>query len=109
MVITILACATILSSLHADYAATSNLFAQYGPQYETNPIIRQVGPQPYFGVLMVITATTVCQAEKRGEKWPVVLAVLTWGVQTRYVSTHERYSTAINYPGLFFRVELSQK
>jgi hypothetical protein len=109
MVITILACATILSSLRADYVATSNLFAQYGPQYEANPIIRQVGPQTYFGALMVVTATTVCQAEKRGERWPMLLAVLTWGVQTWAVSTHEPYGTARVYPRIFFRIELSQK
>jgi len=106
MVITILACATILSSLHADYVATSNLFAQYGPQYEVNPVIRQVGPQTYFGTLMVMAAATACQAEKRGERWPVLLAVLTWGVQTWAVSTHEPYGTVRTYPGLFFRIEL---
>jgi len=109
MVITILACATILSSLHADYVATSNLFAQYGPQHEANPIIRQVGPQLYFGILMVLTATTACQAERRGERWPALAAIVLWGAQTWAVSTHEPYGTAKVYPGLFFKIELGQK
>lgn len=88
--ITFLACATIMTSLVSDWQATSNLFARYGPQYEINPIIRQVGPDAYFGTLVVGTALA-CRDNRPA--WQVI-AVGVWALQTWAVSTHEPFGTA---------------
>jgi hypothetical protein len=101
--VVVLACVTILSSLHADYVATNNLFSRYGPEYEANPIIRLVGPRVYFGALFV-ASLAVCRAEKRGETWPAVLALVTWSIQTWAVSTHEPLGTVREYPLLYLRI-----
>ena len=104
MAIVLLACATMLSSLHADHMATRALFERYGPWAEANPVIRQVGPEPYFGFWYLVTATVACKAEERGERWPVVAAVVLWAVQTRTVSAHIPLGTAIIWPALWFKV-----
>ncbi len=93
-----LACVTIATSLVADWQATNRLFSHYGPQYEANPIIRTIGPSPYFGVLTVATALT-CRENDPG--WAVA-AVVLWAVQTWAVSTHEPYRTVVSYPVLVF-------
>jgi len=100
--VALLACATILHSLYVDHRATSTLFQRYGPAYEANPIIRQVGPDAYFGVLYLAVSTTVCPAERRGEAWPMLLAVAVWGVQTWAISTHEPWRTNVAGPPMLF-------
>lgn len=102
--ITILACATILHSLYADHVATANLFRYYGPAYEANNIIRQVGYDPYYLAGYAVSMIP-CSAEQRGEWWPKVLAVAVWGVQTWAVGTHGPYGTdRAGPPMLFFSI-----
>ncbi len=102
--LSLLACATVLHSLHVDHAATRALIFRYGIHYESNPIIRLVGSDPYFGALYLASAIP-CAAELRGERWPAALSVAVWLVQTYYVGTHVRTGTvSAGPPLLFFRI-----
>ncbi len=94
------ACSTILNSLHADWVATRNLFVRYGPQYEANSVVRALGPDAYFGVL-VIGSSLAC---RNTPGWRVA-AVAVWAVQTWAVSTHEPFGTRQSIPLLYFVVK----
>ena len=96
----IVACPTILNSLHRDYEATRNLFARWGPNYEANPIIRQLGPDIYFAAWM-IGVSAICKESR----WWRVAAVIVWAVQTYAVNTHIPYGTATGVPLLWFEVK----
>ena len=96
--IVLLACLTILQSATVDLAATQALFARYGPAREANPIIRQVGPELYFGAGLVLYATT-CREQDPG--W-AAYAVAFWAVETAAVNTHIPLGTAGAGPPLLF-------
>ncbi len=84
-------CYTALSSLVADWQATQALFARYGPGAELNPLVRLVGPDGYFGPLVLYTAHSC-------DRWPAWLAGALWAVQTWAVNTHQALGTVVSYP-----------
>lgn len=104
MGISLAICLTMLSSLHADHMATARLFQVYGPWAEANPVIRRVGPAPYYALWYTGVAVVACRNEHKPEVRPVlVVAALTmWAVQTWAVSTHERTGTNVSGPPLLY-------
>lgn len=91
------ACPTILDSLYADWRATQNLMRWYGPAYEANPIVRMVGPDWYFGTLVLVSGAA-CR-ETPAWRW---VAVGVWVVQTWAVNTHSPFGTVVRPPLLTF-------
>ena len=96
----IAACPTILNSLYRDYEATRNLFARWGPNYEANPIIRQLGPDIYFGIWL-IGIGAVCKESR----WWRVASVVVWAVQTYFLNTHIPYGTTTGMPLLWLEIK----
>jgi len=92
----IAACPTILSSLVADHQATRELFRQYGPVREANPVVRALGPDLYFAT-WTFGVAALC---KENTAWRVA-SVVIWAVQTWAVGTHERTGTVRTYPVLY--------
>jgi hypothetical protein len=81
--VTLLACPTILNSLHSDWQATRELFRRYGAQAEMNPVIRAIGPDIYFAT-WTIGVAALC---KENSTWRYA-SVIIWAVQTWAVGTH---------------------
>jgi len=87
----IAACPTILSSLWTDWQNTRELL-RIPSSYETNPVIRALGPDLYFASLFGFLA--VCRENRA---WRVASVVL-WVVQTYYVNA----SAEVRYVPLLF-------
>ena len=86
-------CYTVLSSLVADWQATGQLFARGLGALELNPVVRAVGPDPYFGILTLAGAGTCAS-------WPAWAAAALWAAQTWAVNTHTALGTVISFPQL---------
>ncbi len=94
------ACLTIADALWRDYLATATALRLYGPGVELNPLIRLVGPDPYFGTLLRLSAA---HCDDRSPAWQLA-AVLTWAVQTVALWTHQAAGTAVaGLPVLWWR------
>lgn len=92
----VLACSTMLTSLHADWQASSALVARYGVTVEANPIVRVLGADAYFGALTLITAAT-CREDPRW-RWA---AVGLWLIETWALNRHQAWGT-YRMPALLF-------
>jgi len=88
-------CFTILNSIVADWVATHNLFAKYGPSYELNPIVRAMGPDFPVGMVTLF-------ASQHCHSLPNWLAVATWIVETSAVNAHLAFGTAVTLPQIVF-------
>lgn len=97
-------CLTMLSSLYADHMATAQLFSDYGPAYEANPVIRQVGPHPYYAAWYLAVAVVACRNEHDERLRPLltVAALAMWAVQTWAVATHEPLRTNVAGPPVMY-------
>lgn len=84
----VLACPTMLFSLHADWQATGDAINKYGMGVEGNPIIRLIGSDAYFGSLIVGVAST-CRENAAWRR----AAVGLWIIQSLALNTHVRYGT----------------
>lgn len=88
------ACRTILEALHTDWRATEALYGAGFGQYELNPVVRAVGPRPYFAAWVFATGT-LCR-ETSAWRWA---SVAMFGVQTWAVNTHISQPWARYYTG----------
>jgi hypothetical protein len=96
---TVLACPTILDSLHKDWRATQELVTRYGPSAELNPVVRVVGPDIYFGIWTFAMAGQ-CQ---ENQQWQTT-SFFVWFVQTWAVNTHYATGTVEGIPLLMFQI-----
>lgn len=87
------ACRTIAHSLLADWANTKAVMTQPFSR-EINPVIRTIGPDAYFGILLIISNS--CQETKA---WRLG-ALIFWAVQTWSVNM----SPPIYTPYLWFTI-----
>ncbi len=100
-VIQLSACLTILDALYKDWQSTDELFKRGLGHLEINPVIRIVGPAPYFGVLM-IGAATFCNESRDWKLSSIIIFI----VQTVAVNTHVSIGTAIGgVPLMYFTVQ----
>ncbi len=98
---TVIACPTILDSLHKDWRATQDLVVRYGPSAELNPLVRAVGPDTYFGIWTFAMAAQ-CQ---ENQQWQTT-SFFVWFVQTWAVNTHYATGTVEGIPLLMFQINL---
>jgi hypothetical protein len=98
---TVLACPTILDSLHKDWRATQELVVRYGSSAELNPVVRAVGPDPYFGIWTVAMAG-LC---KENQQWQYT-SFFVWLVQTWAVNTHYATGTVEGIPLFMVQINL---
>jgi hypothetical protein len=98
---TVMACPTILDSLHKDWRATQDLVARYGASAELNPVVRAVGPDTYFGIWTFAMAA-LC---KENQQWQYT-SFFVWFVQTWAVNTHYATGTVEGIPLLTFQINL---
>jgi hypothetical protein len=100
---TVLACPTILDSLHKDWRATQELVARYGSSAELNPLVRGVGPDPYFGI-WTVTMAGLCQ---ENQQWQYT-SFFVWLVQTWAVNTHTATGTVAGFPLFMVQINIGQ-
>lgn len=93
-------CATTLEALHDDWVATQDLIARYGTPAEINPVIRAVGPDPYFAI-WTLGVAALCKEDRQWQD----ISLFIWAIETWAVNTHYQTGTVHGFPLLLIQID----